>query len=259
LTKKFRIHMSGFYGILVISLLCVPHVADAQQAVNPPPAQQDPSKDTTPPPTTTGEQSSGTNQDETGTTGDRIFGVLPNYTTVEGAKVIQPVSTKQKFHMAAQDAFDKPVFPFVAFTSWLAGAQGEESSWGRGPSGYVKRYATTFTDDVIATFLTTAIMPTLLHQDPRYFQLGEGSPWHRAGYAASRSLVTRSRSGHSQFNYSDVAGNFIAAGASNLYHPAEDRSWSDTLARWQTQMMWDILSDELKEFWPDIRRKIRKP
>jgi hypothetical protein len=257
--------MSGFYGILVIFLLCVPHAAAAQQPATPPAAPQDPSKSATPPqdatprPPAGAEQPSPTNQDQTGTTGDRIFGVLPNYTTVEGAKVIQPVSPKQKFHMAAEDSFDKPVFPFVAFTSWLAGVQGEESSWGRGPSGYVKRYATTFTDDVVATFLTTGIMPTLLHQDPRYFQLGEGSPWHRAGYAASRSFVTIGRSGHSQFNYSDVTGNFIAAAASNLYHPVEDRSWPDTLGRWQTQMMWDILSSELKEFWPDIRRKIRKP
>ena len=66
--------------------------------------------------------------------------------------------------------------------------------------------------------------------------------------------------GHnSQFNYSDVTGNAIAAGLSNLYHPVDDRSWPDTLMRWETQMMWDVLSSELKEFWPDIRRRIRKP
>ena len=184
--------------------------------------------------------------------------MLPNYTTVEGAKRIQPVSTKQMFHMASLDSFDPPVFPFVAFTTWLAQVEGEEASWGGGVKAYEKRYATTFSDDVIATFLTTGVMPTLLHQDPRYFELGEGRAWHRAGYAATRSLVTLSRSGHSQFNYSDVIGNGIAASASNLYHPAEDRTVSATVSRWGTQMMWDVLSDELKEFWPDIRRKIHK-
>ena len=161
--------------------------------------------------------------------------------------------------MAALDSFDPPVFPFVAFTSWLAQVQGQEASWGRGAAAYGKRYATTFSDDVIATFMTTGVMPTLLHQDPRYFELGEGRPWYRSGYAATRSLVTLSRTGHRQFNYSDVAGNGIAAAVSNLYHPSEDRSWSATLTRWGTQMMWDVLSDELKEFWPDIRRRIRKP
>ena len=230
----------------------------AQQEVAPQSPPQAPSDgDATPPTTAAGEQPSAIDQDD-GKVGDRIFGILPNHTTVEGATHVRPVSTKEMFQMAADDAFDKPVFPFVAFTTWLAGAEGEEASWGTGPSAYAKRYATTFSDAAIATFLTTAVMPTLLHQDPRYFQLGEGKPWRRAWYATTRSFVTHGRSGHSQFNFSDVSGNFIAAAASNLYHPAEDRTWPDTLTRWGTQMMWDILSDDLKEFWPDIRRKIHK-
>ncbi len=260
LIQKIRIQVLNPYGLLVISLLCASHAVNAQQAVAIQPAQQDSSKEAEPPPpTTSAGQSSETDRDDSGQTGDRIFGVLPNHTTVEGARHIQPVSTKEVFHMAAQDAFDPPVFPFVLFTSWLAQVQGEEASWGRSPAAYGKRYATTFSDDAIATFMTTAIMPTLLHQDPRYFQLSEGSPWHRAGYAATRSFVTLARSGNSQFNYSDVAGNAVAATVSNLYHPAEDRSWSGTLTRWGTQMMWHVLSDELQEFWPDIRRRVRKP
>lgn len=256
------------YAFLVVALLCAPHSANAQQGVDPTSPQQtvdqtstsQPGLDseTNSPTTTGGEQPAATGQDE-GKVGDRIFGILPNYATVEGAVHIRPVSTEEKFKMAALDTFDKPVFPFVAFTSWLAGVQGEEASWGRGPSAYAKRYATTYSDDAIATFLTTAIMPTLLHQDPRYFQLGEGKPWRRAWYATTRSFVTLDRSGHRQFNFSDVTGNFIGASAANLYHPAEDRVWSETLARWGTQMMWDILSDDLKEFWPDIRHRIRKP
>ena len=240
LTQHLRIRLLSVYAILAICLLCAAPAARAQDA-------------------TSAEPSSTADPDEAGKAGDRIFGLLPNHTTVEGAKVIQPVSTKEKFHMAVEDAFDKPVFPFVVFTTWVAQVQGDEASWGKGPAGFAKRYVTTFSDDAIATFLTTAIMPTVLHQDPRYFELGEGGAWHRTAYAATRSFVTLGRSGHSQFNYSDVTGNFIAAGISNLYHPAEDRSWSDTVTRWGTQMMWDVLSDELKEFWPDIRRRIRKP
>jgi hypothetical protein len=248
----------SFYGLFAVCLVCPSLTARAQTAAAIHPGQQTPSSGSEPE-TTTGDAQSEANQDDGGKVGDRIFGVLPNHTTVEGARHIQPVSTKDVFHMAAEDAFDAPVFPFVAFTTWLAQVQGQEASWGHSRSAYAKRYATTFSDDVIATFLTTAIMPTLLHQDPRYFELGNGSAAHRAGYAATRSFVTLDRSGHTQFNYSDVTGNAIAAGLSNLYHPAEDRSWSGTATRWGTQMMWDVLSDELKEFWPDIRRRIRKP
>ena len=252
--------------VLVMTLLCSPHSALAQQAVDVKPAPEAPSMGDAKPPTAADGQPSDLDQaqpsrldQDDGKVGDRIFGILPNHTTVEGATHIRPVSTKEVFQMAAEDTFDKPVFPFVAFTSWLAGVQGEEKSWGRGPTPYVKRYATTFADDAVATFLTTAVMPSLLHQDPRYFQLGEGSAWHRAWYATTRSFVTRGRSGHRQINVSDISGNFIGAAAANLYHPAEDRVWSDTVARWGTQMMWDILSDDLKEFWPDIRRRVRKP
>jgi hypothetical protein len=262
LKRQFQVHRSRFsvYEFLCVSIFSGAQAAHAQQTPAPQPAPQESSQEATPPPAASGAPSSGTDEDASGKTGDRIFGVLPNYTTVEGARRIQPVSTKQMFHMAAQDAFDPPVFPFVVFTTWFGQIQGEESSWGTGSSAFLKRYATTFSDDVIATFMTTGVMPTLLHQDPRYFELGEGqgSAWHRAGYAATRSFVTRSRSGHTQFNFSDVTGNAIAAAMSNLYHPIEDRSWSETLGRWGTQMMWDVLSDELKEFWPDIRRRMRK-
>ncbi len=61
-------------------------------------------------------------QDAAGKTGDRIWVGLANYTTVEGARRIQPVSTTDVFHIAAQDSFDRPVFPFVAFTTWLGQA-----------------------------------------------------------------------------------------------------------------------------------------
>jgi hypothetical protein len=80
--------------------------------------------------------------------------------------------------------------------------------------------------------------------------------WHRAGYAASRTFITRSRSGQTQFNLSGIGGNAAAAGVSNLYYPSEDRSLTQTLTRWGMQVMWDALSNELKEFWPDVRRKI---
>jgi hypothetical protein len=74
----------------------------------------------------------------------------------------------------------------------------------------------------------------------------------------SRSAVTRTDAGGSQFNVSEIGGNLLAAGLSNVYYPAGSRSVSNTLTRWGTQVMWDTLANELKEFWPDFHRKIRK-
>jgi hypothetical protein len=187
---------------------------------------------------------------------DRVFGLLPNYGTVEDGTTVSVITTTATFRMAALNSFDPFVFPFVGAIAALAQVENQEPSLGRGPGAYAVRYATSLADSSISSFLTTAIVPTLLKQDPRYFELREGSVWHRAGYAASRTLITRSRSGQTQFNLSGIGGNAVAAAVSNLYYPSEDHSSTQTLTRWGTQVMWDAVSNELKEFWPDIRRKM---
>jgi len=187
-----------------------------------------------------------------------IFGVLPNYTSVGAGKQFVPLSTKATFVMTAQGAFDKVVFPFTAVTAGIAHLEDQSSSYGRGWEGYAKRYVTSFADNTIATFMTTAIFPTVLRQDPRYFVRGHGGGWGRTGYALSRTTVTLSRTGHRQFNYSDIFGNGAAAMVMNTYHPVEDRTVGSTLNRWGMQILYDGLTNVLKEFWPDIHRKMRK-
>jgi hypothetical protein len=186
---------------------------------------------------------------------DRVFGVLPNYLTVEDATRVSAITTQATFRMAALNSFDPYVFPFVGAITAVAQLENQENSLGRGPRAYMERYATSLADSSISSFLTSAIIPTLLKQDPRYFELREGSAWHRAAYAATRTVITKSRSGEAQFNLSGIGGNAIAAAVSNSYYPSEDRSTAQTLTRWGTQVMWDAVSNELKEFWPDIRRK----
>lgn len=225
-------------------------------------AQQQPKDSSSQPQSTPGKKDSADkdskSQEQGGNPNDRIFGVIPNYTTVEEADKAKPLKAKGKFKMAAEDSFDPYAFPFVGLLAAINQAQGNQESWGQGAAGYAKRYGAAFGDNTIGNFMTTAVFPSLLRNDPRYYQLGEGGFFHRAGYAISRIFVTRTDSGHKQFNYSEIAGNAVGAGISNAYYPAVDRSLSNTLTRWGTGVMWDTLSNGLKEFWPDIRRKLRK-
>jgi hypothetical protein len=231
--------------ILILALAFAPRAASAQQPGSTPSPPEEEA------PAATDPQATPDIPDrDTAKVGDRIFGVLPNYTTVEGAKEIQPASVKQKFRMAEQNSFDPYVFPFVGIVAGLGA--------GQGAVGYGRRYGMALADNSIGNFLTTAALPSALGQDPRYFERGEGGVWRRVGYALSRSVVTRGASGGHQFNLSEIGGNLLAAGASNLYYPAADRTLTSTLTRWGMQVMWDTLSNELKEFWPDIRGKIRK-
>jgi len=189
---------------------------------------------------------------------DRLFGVLPNYTTVENEDQFGPLSTKEKYKLSAEAMFDPVTFPFIGFVALIGQAENTEPSYGQGLKGYAKRYGTSYGDAGIGTTMTTSVFPSLLRQDPRYFQLGKGSIWHRSLYSASRIFVTRGDSGSKQFNASEIFGNLAAAGISNAYHPSDERTLGNTLSVWGTDVMWDATANVAKEFWPDIRRHFSK-
>ena len=191
-------------------------------------------------------------------TNDRLFGVLPNYTTVENEDRFGPLGVKDKFKLAKDSAVDPVTFPFIGFIALLGQAENSEPSYGQGLKGYAKRYGTSYGDAIIGTFMTTAVYPSVLRQDPRYFQLGHGSFGHRMLYSASRLFWTRTDSGKHEFNYSEIVGNLTAAGISNIYHPPDDRGFGNTVNVWATDIMWDGVANISKEFWPDIRRKLYK-
>ena len=193
---------------------------------------------------------------ETGTVNDRIFEVLPNYGTVETAQLLPALTAGQKFRLATASVFDWAAFPFNGTLAAISQAKGDPKSWGQGWGAYGKRYGESFGDNSIGTYMTTAIFPSLLHEDPRYYQMGKGSFARRAYHGVNRLFVTRTDSGHDRFNISESAGNAVAAAISNLYHPAEDRTASRNASTFAFLILYDGLSNELKEFWPDIRRKV---
>ena len=202
------------------------------------------------------------NPDEKKTEGvskDRLFYTLPNFLTLENAGQVPPLSTKEKFKVVTKGSFDYVLVPWYAFLAGLSQAQNSEAGYGQGAEGYAKRFGAYFADGTIENYVTSAILPSLLRQDPRYFQSGKGSFTHRTGYAMSRIFVTRSDSGHQQFNFSEIVGSALSAGISTYsYHPHEDRTLPNTLSVWGTQVGTDTLTLVVREFWPDIRRKISK-
>ena len=187
---------------------------------------------------------------------DRLFYVLPNYLTVENSGKTPPLTTGQKFKLVALGTFDPVEYPYVGVLAGIDQAENADPSYGQGFKGYAKRYGAAFADTTVENFMVGAVFPSLLHQDPRYFQSGKGGFWHRAGFAASRIFVTRTDSGKRQFNYSEWAGSAIAAALSNTYHPPANRSALNSANIWLTQLWGDALSFEIKEFWPDIKRKL---
>ena len=190
---------------------------------------------------------------------DRLFYALPNFLTLENAGQVPPLSTKEKFKVVTKGSFDYVLIPWYAFLAGISQAEDSEEGYGQGAAGYAKRFGAYFADGTIENYMTGAILPTLLRQDPRYFQSGKGSFTYRTGYAVSRIFVTRTDSDNNQFNYSEILGSALSAGISTYsYHPHEDKTLSNTLSVWGSQVGYDTITLVVKEFWPDIRRKIQK-
>jgi len=193
---------------------------------------------------------------ETGTVNDRIFEVLPNYGTVENAKNLPPMTTGQKFRLATAGVFDWGSYPFNGILAGIAQAKNDPKEWGQGWGAFGKRYGVSFADNSIGSYMTSAIFPSMLREDPRYYQMGKGRFHHRAYHAINRLFVTRTDSGHNRFNFSESAGNAAAAAISNVYHVPEDRTASRTFTTFGFLLLYDGMNNELREFWPDIRRKV---
>jgi hypothetical protein len=184
----------------------------------------------------------------------RAYGVLPNYRTAELTGVYTPISVKRKYYIGFKDSTDYPIYGLSAVLAGLGQWSDSHASYGQGLKGFGKRYASTMSDQLIGNFLTESIMPSLLHEDPRYFRRAQGGKWARTGYAASRVFVTKANSGKTMFNFAEVSGNAIAAVVGNAYYPGE-RNFNNNFERFYSQLATDAFSQVLKEFWPDIKRR----
>lgn len=194
-----------------------------------------------------------------GTSNDRLFYALPNFLTLENSGNVPPLTVGGKFKVVTRSAFDPVQFVWYGFLSGLSQAENSEPGYGQGAEGYGKRYGAAFADGTIENFMVGAVFPSVLRQDPRFFQSGKGSFIHRTGYAVSRVFLTRGDNGHTQFNFSEIMGSASSAAISTYsYHPSGDRTLSNTASVWGSEMGYDTITFVVKEFWPDIRRKIHK-
>jgi hypothetical protein len=227
----------------------------ASQSQSQPPDQQPPNTTPQQAPPPDAPQAKKPDDGKNGTSKDRIFWALPNFLTLEDADKVPPLTTKQKFKVVAQGVFDPSEFLLIGVIAGIGQASDSNPTYGQGFQGYAKRYGTAYGDTVIENFMVGAIFPSILHQDPRYFQSGHGGFWRRTGHAVSRVFVTRTDAGGKQFNYSEVGGALAAAAISNYtYHPQSDRGFGNVSETWGTQIGFDVGTYMLKEFWPDIRK-----
>jgi hypothetical protein len=186
----------------------------------------------------------------------RMFWIIPNFAAVSADTELPPLTTREKYSLALQDSVDYSSFVWSGMLAGQSMALRSYPELRNGVAGYSRYYWRAFADQASGSFFTEAFVPALTHEDPRYYTMGHGGFFRRVGYALSRIAVTKTDSGGTGFNYSEVAGNALEAGLSNLYYPPEERSLHNTAINYLSQLEAASINNIVREFWPDIRRKL---
>ncbi|MGD0963428.1 MAG: carboxypeptidase-like regulatory domain-containing protein [Candidatus Acidiferrales bacterium] len=153
----------------------------------------------------------------------RVLHIVPNFYVSYVANAV-PLTSKEKFQLAWKTTIDPVSFGMTAGIAGIQQGENHFSGYGQGAQGYAKRYGASYADFVGGTFVGSALLPSLLKQDPRYFYKGTGSKRSRVLYAMANSVICKGDNGHWQANYSSILGSLAAGGISNLYYPAKDRN-----------------------------------
>jgi hypothetical protein len=177
----------------------------------------------------------------------RVLGILPNFYSSyiwEAA----PLNSRQKLDLAFHSITDPVEFMGTAIVAGAEQATDTFPGYGQGAEGYAKRYGAAYADEVLGRLIGSAVLPSLLHQDPRYFYKGSGSVRSRFFYAVSRAVVTRGDDGQAQPNYSRLFGSFAAGGLANLYYPRADRGLGLTLGDGFVSIAGHAADNVIREF-----------
>ncbi len=186
------------------------------------------------------------------------MGIIPNFSTTD-IQDAAPLTPRQKFRLFLKGATDPFTFVAAGLDAGISQASNNFSGYGQGAQGYAKRFGASYADQFSGGFWGSAVLPSLLHEDPRYFRKGSGGFRRRLLYSLSTTVITKRDNGEWGPNYSNILGNVIAGGISNAYYPSSDRGAGLTFERALTVTAFGAAGSVFVEFWPDISKKLHKP
>ncbi|MFZ0962976.1 MAG: hypothetical protein WAO35_19080 [Terriglobia bacterium] len=181
---------------------------------------------------------------------------MPNFRAVSAGVTPPPPTPKQAFVIATQNSFDYSSFIFVGITSALAEGTNTHAQLGKGLPGFGRYYWRGFVDKTDGNYLVIFALPTVFHQDERYYSLGRGSVWKRIVYSTSRVIITPDYQGHASFNASEILGRGISQGISLAYYPSQTRTVGGIASKFGFAIGRDALTNAFREFWPDINAHV---
>jgi hypothetical protein len=194
----------------------------------------------------------------------RIFGIIPNFISTNDTTANQePLTVREKYILSLHQMFDVSAHIGNLLQSAVSQAANGQPHYGQGWGAFGERFAASEGDQMTSSLFIYGVLPSVLHDDPRYFRHGSGSIGSRLWYAASRTVITRKDSGQPTFNVPQTLGQLIQGGISTSYYPQQDRTVSGVFTQWGVNLAYNSGYNMLREFMPDLgqylaRRKNKK-
>ncbi len=187
----------------------------------------------------------------------RVMGVMATFNTTRNKDAL-PLSAGQKYQLFFKSVSDPWPFVLSGAVAGIGQAENSTPEWGQGAQGYAKRFGAGYSDYFIGNLFGNAVLPSLWHEDPRYFQKGTGSVSSRILWAASSTVWCKRDKGGWGPNWANVVGNLIGSAIGRAYYPPSSRTVSGTITDGLTVSVEGIVGAELIEFWPDMVRSYRR-
>jgi len=167
-----------------------------------------------------------------------------------------PLDSLQKLELAVDETIAPSRFLASMFTAGISQARNSLPGYGQEWGGYGKRYGSSVGSTASSNMFGTFLLPSMLHEDPRYFVKAFGSPRSRILYALERVVVTRTDDGRSTFNWSGLMGGLMAESLATSYLPDEERTAAKTFTRFGARIGFSALDNVVKEYWPTIFKSL---
>jgi hypothetical protein len=181
---------------------------------------------------------------------------LPHYKP--GVKLCT-LELKDKFILFAQDLVDPVTFLSAAFSAGIDQSENGQPSFGQGAGGYGKRFGAELANQAATGFFKDFAYPWIFSEDPRYYRLAHGSPGKRLLHAVEHAVVAHRDGGRRMFNFSEWLGTTSAVVLSNTYLPDNEPGFAPAAQAVGFSIGQDVGFDILREFWPEISRKLKLP
>jgi hypothetical protein len=185
--------------------------------------------------------------------GDLLF---PDRFTVDPGVETHPLSVKQKFGYYAREQLGLTAPIGAALSAAVSQGLDDDPKYGQGWEAYGKRVGAIYIEGESVAFLREGLLPTLLHQDPRYYRQGTGGFVHRSFYAVTRTLITRQDSGRKALNFSALGASGGGAAMTLAYFPDRSQTSSAVLSAFAGNIGGIAAANWLREFGPEIKRKV---